>query len=132
MAQIFTGTFRRSLDGKNRVMVPSEVRDALVPEDRQGLFLIPSRKCVFLWPQSFLLRYAGEKGSDPIANLDFNRRFYSRALFRQFDGAGRIVVPGELLDRFPSKEWLIVGAGLYLEAWDPARWEAESGELDLE
>lgn len=132
MSQIFTGTFVRSLDGKNRVMVPSEVRDALSPEDRQGLFLIPSKKCVFLWPKSFLLRYAGEKGSDPIANLDFNRRFYSRAIFKSFDGAGRIVVPGELLDRFPGREWLIVGAGLYLEAWDPAHFQSEARELDLE
>ncbi|MGH7162107.1 MAG: division/cell wall cluster transcriptional repressor MraZ [Planctomycetota bacterium] len=132
MAQIFTGTFRRSLDGKNRIMVPSEVRDALSPDDRSGLFLIPSKACVFLWPKSYLLRYAGEKGSDPIGNLAFNRSFFSRAIFKSFDGAGRIVLPGELAGRFPQGELLIAGAGLYLEAWEPARWAAQVPELDLD
>lgn len=131
MAQIFTGTFRRSLDGKNRVMVPSELRDIMDPEDRQGLFLIPSRTCVFLWPKSYLDRVAAAKGNDPISNLAFNRAFYSRTIFKAFDGAGRIVLPGELLERFPDREVLIVGAGLYLEAWDPKRWVEQVPELDL-
>ena len=132
MAQIFTGTFVRSLDGKNRVLVPSELRDVMEGEDRRGLYLIPSNECLFLWPQSYLLRYAGGQAADPFGSRRFNRTFYSRALFKAFDGAGRIVLPAEMVARFPSRALLIAGAGLYMEAWDPAVWEAQAGELQLE
>ncbi|MHC5050763.1 MAG: hypothetical protein ACYTGK_09140, partial [Planctomycetota bacterium] len=57
MAQLFTGTFPRSLDGKNRLLVPSEIRDAFSAEDRKGLFLIPGKSCILLWPRSYLDAY---------------------------------------------------------------------------
>ncbi|MGQ0612502.1 MAG: division/cell wall cluster transcriptional repressor MraZ [Planctomycetaceae bacterium] len=132
MAQIFTGTFVRSLDGKNRLLVPSELRDVMDGEDRRGVYVIPSSECLFLWPQSYLLAYASGQATDPFGNRKFNRTFYSRALFKAFDGAGRIVLPAELVARFPNRELLIAGAGLYMEAWDPAAWESHSGELKLE
>ncbi|MCZ6786541.1 MAG: hypothetical protein O7E54_05185 [Planctomycetota bacterium] len=129
---IFTGSFRRNVDGKNRVLVPSELRDVMDPEDRRGLYIIPGKKCLFLWPQSYLLTYASGRGADPFGNLEFNRTFYSRAIFKSFDGTGRIVFPADLVERFPKREVLIAGTGLYLEVWDPARWDAEVGELDVE
>ena len=101
-------------------------------EDRQGLYIIPGEKCLFLWPRSYLLQYASGKASDPFGNLEFNRTFYSRAIFKSFDGTGRIVLPADLLARFPEREVLIAGTGLYLEVWDPAAWETEVGELDVE
>ncbi len=119
MAQLFTGTFRRSLDSKNRVLVPSEVRDALTPEDRQGLYLIPGSKCILVWPRSYLDAYTEQQGADPFGNLGFNRSFYSQMIFRSFDGTGRIVLPGPLSERFPEREVALVGAGRYLELWRP-------------
>ncbi len=132
MAHIFTGSFRRSLDSKNRVLVPSEIRDSLDAADRKGLYLIPGKKCLFLWPRSYLDAYAQEQGADPFGKVGFNRAFYSQMIFKAFDGTGRIVIPGELVGRFPSREVLIAGAGRYLEAWDPVAWEREISPLDLE
>lgn len=132
MAQLFTGTFLRNLDGKNRLLVPSELRDALDSADRQGVYLIPSRKCVFLWPRSYLDAYAEQQGADPFGNLGFNRAFYSRMIFRPFDGTGRIVLPGQLAEQFSKREVLIAGAGRYLELWDPEQFEAGVQPLDLE
>ena len=132
MAHIFTGSFRRSLDSKNRVLVPSEVRDALDASDRKGLYLIPGKKCVFLWPRSYLDAYVEGQGADPFGKAGFNRAFYSQMIFKPFDGTGRIVIPGELMSSFSAGEILIVGAGRYLEAWDPAAWEREIQPLDLE
>ena len=100
---IFTGTFNRNLDGKNRVLVPSELRDLMDADDRAGIYLIPGKKCLFLWPKSFLLQYASGKASDPFGNLEFNRSFYSRAIFKAFDGTGRIVLPPKLAERFPER-----------------------------
>ena len=132
MAQLFTGSFLRSLDGKNRLLVPSEIRDALDAADRKGLFLIPSTKCVFLWPQSYLEAYSGQQGADPFGNLGFNRAFYSQMIFKPFDGTGRIVLPGKLAALFPDREVLIAGAGRYLELWEPRGFEEEVSPLALE
>ncbi|MEM8884598.1 MAG: hypothetical protein AAGD14_11045 [Planctomycetota bacterium] len=133
MAHLFTGTFSRSLDAKNRVLVPAELREALDASDRKGLYLVPTKRCVALWPRSDLEAYAASQGADPFGNLAFNRSFYSRLIFKPFDGTGRIVFPGSLAERFPAKEVLIAGVGRHLEAWDPTRFEAEmaSNELDL-
>jgi DNA-binding transcriptional regulator/RsmH inhibitor MraZ len=112
------------LDGKNRVLVPSELRDALSPEDRQGLYVIPGAKCVLFWPRSYLDAYADRQGADPLGNLAFNRAFYSQMVFRSFDRTGRIVLPGEIAERFKTREVTIVGAGRYLELWDPSDFKA--------
>jgi MraZ protein len=133
VAQLFTGTFRRSLDTKNRFLVPSEVRDALAPDDRGGLFLIPGRKCILVWPRSFLDTYTEQQqqGGDPLSKLSFNRSFYSQMIFRSFDTTGRIVLPGELADRFPEREAVLVGAGRYLELWAPGALAENVEPLDF-
>ncbi|MHC4408874.1 MAG: division/cell wall cluster transcriptional repressor MraZ [Planctomycetota bacterium] len=133
MAHLFTGTFLRSLDAKNRVLVPSELRDALDAADRKGLYLVPTKRCVALWPRSDLEAYAASQGADPFGNLGFNRSFYSRLIFKSFDGTGRIVLPAPLVERFADKEVLIAGVGRHLEAWHPADFEKEmaANELDL-
>lgn len=132
MAQLFTGKFPRSLDGKNRLLVPSEIRDAFSAEDRKGLFVIPGKVCILLWPRSYLDAYTEGQGADPLGNLAFNRAFYSQMIFRSFDKTGRIVLPGELAERFPEREVAIVGAGRYLELWRPADFESAIRPLEFE
>ena len=132
MAQLFTGKFPRSLDGKNRLLVPSEIRDAFSAEDRKGLFVIPGKSCILLWPRSYLDAYTEGQGADPLGNLAFNRAFYSQMIFRSFDKTGRIVLPGELAERFPEREVAIVGAGRYLELWRPADFESAISPLEFE
>lgn len=131
MAQLFTGTFRRSLDAKNRMLVPAEVRDVLLPDDRKGLYLIPGSKCILVWPRSYLDAYAEQQGADPFGNLAFNRSFYSQMIFRSFDGTGRVVLPGPLAERFPEREVALVGAGRYLELWRPEEITSTITPLDF-
>ncbi len=131
MAQLFTGSFLRNLDGKNRLLVPSEVRDALDAADRIGLFLIPSSKCVFLWPRSYLDLYTERQSEDPFAKPGFNRTFYSQMIFKPFDGTGRIVLPGPIAERFMEREVLMAGAGRYLELWVPQQFKEAVKPLDL-
>jgi DNA-binding transcriptional regulator/RsmH inhibitor MraZ len=119
------------LDGKNRLLVPAELRDALSPEDRLGLYLIPGQKCVLLWPRSYLDAYTDRQGADPFGNLSFNRAFYSQMIFRSFDRTGRIVLPGEVAERFKSREVTIVGAGRYLELWSPDDLKTNVAPLDF-
>ena len=133
VAHLFTGTYLRSLDTKNRVLVPSDLREALDAVDRKGLYLVPTKRCVALWPRSDLEAYAASQGADPFGNLEFNRAFYSQMLFKTFDGTGRIVIPAPLAERFPDREVLIAGVGRHLEAWHPADFEQamENHPLDI-
>ena len=71
-------------------------------------------------------------GADPFGNLTFNRAFYSQMIFRSFDGTGRIVLPGDLSERFEGKEVVLAGAGRYLELWRPADFDASIAPLDFE
>lgn len=133
MAQVFTGTYRRALDSKNRVMVPSEVRDLLEVGDRKGLYLIPSRNYVLCWPQSYLDSYAAQHSATAVEQSRANRKLYSQMIFRPFDGNGRIVLPGPVAERFSEKkEVLIAGVGVYLELWDPDAFEADLDPLDID
>ena len=133
MAHLFTGTYLRSLDAKNRVLVPSELRESLDAADRKGLYLVPTKRCVSLWPRSDWEAYAASQGADPFGNLGFNRSFYSRLIFKPFDGTGRIVFPESLAERFPATKVLIAGVGRHLEAWHLAKFENEMADnvLDL-
>lgn len=134
MSQFFTGTFRRSLDGKKRILIPSEIRDALDADDRRGLYVIPGKRFFLLWPHSCLEAYGQELAVDPFKDqtaAQKQRAFYSRMQFKTFDGTGRIVIPKEFADRFPDQEVVIVGVGRYLELWNPADWEAQDGSLDF-
>jgi len=119
------------MDKKNRLLVPSEIRDALSVEDRAGLFLIPTSKFVLAWPRTFLDAYTEQQGANPFGNLEFNRSFYSQMIFRGFDRTGRIVLPGEIAARFPKGEVAIVGGGRYLELWDPSEFQARVTPLEF-
>ena len=101
-------------------------------EDRQGLYLIPTKTCIFAWPRSFLDAYTEQQGTDPFGNLAFNRAFYSQMVFRAFDGTGRIVLPAELAERFADREVLIAGSGRYLELWAPDSFDTAVTPLDIE
>ena len=70
--------------------------------------------------------------ADPFGNLGFNRSFYSQMIFRSFDGTGRIVLPGNLAERFAEREVLIAGSGRYLELWNPGDFDAAVSALDFE
>ena len=132
VAHLFTGTYSRTLDAKNRVLVPSDLREALDAIDRKGLYLVPTKNCVALWPRSDLEAYAAAQGADPLGNLAFNRAFYSQMIFKTFDGTGRIVFPGTLAERFPDREVLIAGVGRHLEAWHPADFEKFMAQAPLD
>ena len=106
-----------------------------------GLFSIPAlaeevkrsqKSCILLWPRSYLDAYTEGQSADPLGNLVFNRNFYSQMIFRSFDKTGRIVLPGELAERFPEREIAIVGAGRYLELWRPADFESSLRPLEFE
>ncbi len=127
---MFYGTFEHSLDDKNRLMVPSKLREE-VPEAERSVFFLTQGldQCLFLytrsgWEQTVAKMQGAKGGLQSAAGRNFQRLFFSRAMRQELDGAGRLLVP-DVLRRVAGlrKDVALVGVMDRIELWDMARWK---------
>ena len=98
----FTGHYERTIDSKNRLQIPSQLRNAMDPEqDGPGLYVI-------LGERRHTLSLVTERQFEELAarirtefmpgqdSLDFEQRFYSTASHLDMDKQGRVVLPDYL------------------------------------
>ena len=124
---IFTGTFKRSLDNKRRVLLPKRLRSGLA--ETSQLFLTPGTDhCLELHTTKSLeeLAVRASRSASGSQNIrSFSRLFYARAVQCDVDGQGRIRIPSELTELASlEKELVFVGVGFHWEVWDLERWES--------
>jgi MraZ protein len=125
----FRGTFDFNLDAKNRLTVPAKFRAALA----DGIVLARGQaRCFEIWPQHEYQRIhaAALEGHNPLSprTRELKRRLFGGAYDTDLDSAGRVGVPGKLLEHAGiARDVAIVGAGECLEVWDRAAWESEDG-----
>lgn len=131
----FIGEYEHSVDGKNRVVLPSAIRDKLDTENRLVL-TIGFDGCLTLYPsyeqfQSFVERTA-EQG--PTANArKLRRKLVGQAREVSVDSQGRLVLPGELKNEAGiSNSVTVVGNFDSVDIWDPERWRSYLDDVDLE
>jgi MraZ protein len=130
----FRGTFDYSLDAKNRLTIPAKFRASL----SEGVVLAKGiERCVQVWTPNGFEAYTGaalegvHRISDQARKLT---RFFSANSFdTDLDAAGRVMVPGPLLDHAGlRKEVVVTGAGECLEVWDRAAWAQYNAALSDE
>jgi MraZ protein len=131
----FRGTFDYSLDAKNRLTVPAKFRASL----SEGVVLAKGiERCVQVWTPSGFEAYTGTalQGVHPLSDQarKLNRFFSANSFDTELDSAGRVMVPGFLLEHGElAKDVVVTGAGDCLEVWGRAAWadynEALSNEL---
>lgn len=120
----FRGTFDYSLDAKNRLTVPARFRAALA----EGVVLAKGlERCVTLWTPSGYDAYTRRalEGFHPLSReaQQLTRFFAANSLDTELDAAGRVMIPGFLLEHAGlSKEVVVTGAGNALEIWDRRTW----------
>ncbi len=128
------GEYNHTVDPKNRVTLPSAIRNELdIEED-----LIISAgfdKCLSIYPDEIwidLLENAGTYG--PGTETRKLRRFLSaRASRVSLDSQGRVVIPERLLDWAGiDKQVTVVGNYNTVELWHPQKWEDYQAEVDIE
>jgi transcriptional regulator MraZ len=130
----FRGTFDYSLDAKSRLTVPAKFRASL----SEGVVLAKGiERCVQLWTPSGFDRYtdAALKGVHPLSDeaRKLTRFFSANSLDAELDAAGRVMVPGFLLEHAAlRKEVVVTGAGDCLEVWDRAAWAEYNRALSNE
>ena len=122
---MFLGEYEHSLDSKQRLAIPAEIREQWKPE-RHGSMLIAApgqTGGLWLWPEKKFEEYAdriesGLMTADEVARS--NRRLVSRAARVPFDSAGRIRIPDRLLaDYGLSGSVVILGVRDHLELFTP-------------
>lgn len=127
----FRGTFDHTLDAKNRLTVPARFRAELAG----GVVLAMGlERCIALWTPGAYDEYTGAalQGLHPLSKeAQKLRRFFSaNSLDTELDGAGRVMVPGFLLEHAGlGKDVVVTGAGEWLEIWDRGTWATYNAAL---
>lgn len=130
------GSHELTIDQKNRLLVPSEIRKQLSPDgESEKLFLIVgvNRK---IWAYAELAyealcdRQVSEL-SPGENELMFDQMNFASASRVEWDKQGRILIPDRALKRTGTeKEVTLIGARDHLEVWNRAEWDAFENQLD--
>jgi len=132
-AGAFEGQYVHTLDGKKRVTIPSDWREAA---GNPVWCVLPgvNFKCLYVVTAREMAQRLEKVRAASVANVQaqkFMRDFFSRADRVALDAQGRIRVKDELLD-FAGilNQMVLVGTGSRFELWSPESWNEQSSQLD--
>ncbi len=123
--RVFTGQYERTIDAKNRIQLPSQLRAAIDPErDGKGLYITLGEHRSTL---SVFTERAFEELSSRIAtefmpgpeSRRFELQFYALASYVEVDKQGRILVPDRLRRKARlGEEVFLVGQKYRVDVWN--------------
>jgi len=128
---ILYGEFELSIDDKNRMLIPSEIRKSINAErDGEAFFLtIGVNRKPWLYPEKYYAAIvsAAENDITPDADaLAFDQIYFAMASRVEMDKQGRILVPEKTLRRTGTgREVTLIGARDHLEVWNRSEWEGQ-------
>jgi len=130
---VFTGTYEHTIDSKNRLAVPADVRNQLLRK-QQGDDPVVMYVTLAEGPVMCLYTEEGfEKRADQLddseldaeALLDYERLFFSLARRVEMDKNGRIRLPDSLLRMVElSSDVVLIGVKDHLEILDREAWQS--------
>ena len=132
---LFLGEYEHTLDQKQRLAIPSELREVM--DDKvhgEGFIAAPgSNGSLWLWPEKTFAQLAQSMGGSLVGDpqvQDFERMVFSQSARVPLDSAGRVRIPERLLQRFGlTGSIMILGVRDHLELTDPASWKREQERL---
>ena len=127
----FIGTYNHSLDEKNRVILPSKLRDKL----GQTVYItLGLDKCLAIYPEETFVEIASRLSK--ASSLEGDNRGYKRTFFANSyecdsDKQGRVQLSRELCEKCAiKKDVVIIGVDDHVEIWDREQYEIMSNEND--
>lgn len=122
---LLTGTYRRSLDEKQRLAIPKPLRQLL---QDQNLFVAPgSDSVIVVYPETVFEQIGNSLSKlSPAAKQSkaFARLFYSQAQPGEMDRQGRLRIPPDLVTFAElNNEVVVVGVRDRLEIWNATSWD---------
>jgi len=128
---LFTGTYEHSIDAKQRLAIPAEIRDALDPDvDGKNLYVVLCEGPVLaIYTQKVIEKRADELDNStlpPEEVLEYERFFFSQVRPVQLDKQGRIRLPEQLLKQVDLKrDVVLIGVKDHLEIHDRNAWREQ-------
>ena len=127
---LLTGEYTSRLDAKNRLVIPSKVREQVnVQAEGAGWYLVPGFDgTISLYTPSAFEKLAGRDKAELFRLEDvraYDRLHFALSAHAETDRLGRLLVPEVTLRRAGiGKDVVIIGVRDHLEVWDAPRWEA--------
>jgi MraZ protein len=133
---VLYGEHELTIDDKNRLLVPSDVRKQIDPaRDGEAFFLVigtDGRLC--LYPERHYEALVSRDPSELTPDLDtlaYDRMNLGMASRIEWDKQGRVLLPDRVLKRAGvGKDVTLVGVRDHLELWQRSEWEAERDALE--
>ena len=129
---MFIGEYQHALDAKNRVIIPSKLRDNL-----GNKFVITKGLdgCLYIYPLKEWEVLEEKLKNLPLTNKDaraFVRFFFSGACEIELDKQGRGLIPQNLKEYAKiEKEIISIGVLTRIEIWSKDKWQ-EYNESDID
>ena len=129
---MFIGMYEHQLDAKNRMIVPSKLRDEL---GDKVVFTKGIDNCLYLYPmdewEKFMEKLSKLPVSDPKARR-FVRNFTSNAEECDLDKQGRVTIPKILRSKVGiEKELTTVGCMDKIEVWSREVYQEAEDEITM-
>mgnify|MGYP001241439942 FL=1 len=127
---LLTGEYYSRLDAKNRLVIPSKVREQIdVQVEGSGWFLVPGFDgTISLYTPATFEKLAGREKAELFRLEDvraYDRLHFALSAHAEMDRLGRVLVPETTLRRAGiGKDVVVIGVRDHLEVWDAAKWEA--------
>ena len=132
---ILYGEHELTIDGKNRLLIPAEIRKSLDPQrDGESFFLVIGRnRKPWLYAEKYYqhLVSLGQQELTPDEDvLAFDQYHFAMVAQVSWDKQGRLLLPDKTLKRTgTAREVTLIGARDHLELWNRSEWENRFEEL---
>jgi MraZ protein len=136
--EFLTGEYSRKIDERFRLTLPTEFDKAFKPESGKCVIAKESLGCLSLWDEEVwksnldkrigmvMERWKmGDLGRNTPDVQRFGRMLSTRHKEIKIDSKARLLLPEgfrEFLAVEEGKDVMVVGAGVCLELWQPAKW----------
>lgn len=119
---MLAGKYTHSLDSKNRIIIPSKIKDQL---GETITIMRGSDKCLTLYSAEEWASYASKISELPKTEVRaITRYLYSNSMEVQPDSQGRVTLTPEMLAFAGiTKNVITVGCGKYAEIWAQEVWD---------
>ena len=115
---MFLGTYRNSIDSKNRMIIPSKFRDQL---GGKCMLTKGFDECLYIYTMADFEEMAAKISALPQSDADFRefiRDFFGNSVLCELDSQGRILIPQNLREYANiSKDLVTTGAMNKVEIW---------------
>lgn len=136
---VLFGEYELTIDDKNRLLVPAEIRRAIPAEFGEAFFVTimesGGRRVPWLYPEKYYEELVTQLPADVTPgddSLALDQLLFAMTSKLPWDKQGRILIPDKTLKRgsIAGRDVTLIGARDHLELWNRADWEERREELE--